>query len=1010
MKYIKWIFAVMFVALLLYLVLGQVFLETDVPDNGYYCEEFNENWIQIKADGSRSPVTIPGKCQAERDEEITVETKLPETIDAKAVLCFRSAKQDMEIYVDGVLREEYSTKATRLFGKTSAVAYVFLELMPEDAGKTLTLVTRTDSSYSGIFYTVYYGSRMGIWHHFFELYGAELIVAFLTLVLGVVSIIGSIALRLCYHRKIELEYLGWGVTLAALWLITNSVFRQIIFPNISIINDVTFLVIMILPLPFMIYMNAIQKERYRKLYECMGVIVVLDFVICSMLHMMRWKDFADTIYCMAVVCVLCILAMGITILIDLWNGCIREYVLVALGILGAIGAAFVQIVMYFQRTSLFTGVTLALGLICLLVFSVINTVREILYMEREKQQALSASEAKGRFLANMSHEIRTPINAVLGMDAIILRESKESRIREYAMDIQNAGQSLLALINDILDISKIESGKMELVPVEYDFSSLVHDIVNMISMKAEAKELAVELEVEESLPSRLWGDDVRIRQVLINLLNNAVKYTEEGKVTLTIGGEVHENKVLLQFAVEDTGIGIREEDLSKLFAEFERIEESRNRNVEGTGLGMSITTQLLGMMGSRLQVESEYGKGSRFYFKLEQRIVDGEPVGNLEERIRKQAREYSHTVEFTAPDANVLLVDDNAVNRKVFVNLLRPTEVKIDEAASGGECLEMIQKKRYDLIFLDHMMPDMDGVETLEQIRGNREEYFQSVPVVVLTANAIAGAREMYLSQGFDSYLSKPINPDKLEKMLMEWLPDEKLHYEDRNQRKAEPRTLENLEAEFPVVEGVDWEYAMMHVKNAEMLRQTLADFYDMTDSEAETLEGFFRQLEVDSGKEEIGVDLRQYRIQVHGMKSSAAMIGALPLSGLARVLEYAARDEKEDVIRNVTLVFLEEWRGMKERLAGFAKNQEKRELSKEKKPDYWMVRELLDLLEEAVQEMDIDTADDIVKELNTYLFPERLVPMMRKLSTAVTNIDVHQVTEWAETIKLEIQKLEGSE
>ena len=324
---------------------------------------------------------------------------------------------------------------------------------------------------------------------------------------------------------------------------------------------------------------------------------------------------------------------------------------------------FVLIVMYFQRTSLFTGVTLALGLICLLVFSVINTVREILYMEREKQQALSASEAKGRFLANMSHEIRTPINAVLGMDAIILRESKESRIREYAMDIQNAGQSLLALINDILDISKIESGKMELVPVEYDFSSLVHDIVNMISMKAEAKELAVELEVEESLPSRLWGDDVRIHQVLINLLNNAVKYTEEGKVTLTIGGEVHENKVLLQFAVEDTGIGIREENLSKLFAEFERIEESRNRNVEGTGLGMSITTQLLGMMGSRLQVESEYGKGSRFYFELEQRIVDGEPVGNLEERIRKQAREYSHTVEFTAPDATVLLVDDNAVKQ-----------------------------------------------------------------------------------------------------------------------------------------------------------------------------------------------------------------------------------------------------------------------------------------------------------------------------------------------------------
>ena len=317
----------------------------------------------------------------------------------------------------------------------------------------------------------------------------------------------------------------------------------------------------------------------------------------------------------------------------------------------------------------------------------------------------------------MSHEIRTPINAVLGMDEMILRESNEPQIKEYAMDIYMAGQTLLSLINDILDFSKIESGKMEIVPVEYDVSSLIHDLANMTIQRAKAKNIKVEVEASHEIPARLFGDDVRIRQVLTNILTNAVKYTHEGSVWLRISYQRKKDTAALTFEVEDTGIGIKKEDLPKLSAEFERIEEDRNRNIEGTGLGINITIQLLELLGSRLQVESEYGKGSKFYFELEQKIVDDTPIGDFESRVHQIAENYNYNTKFCAPDAKILVVDDNAVNRKVLRSLLKETQIQVTDADGGAACLELAFQNHYDLIFLDHMMPEMDGIETLHHLK-----------------------------------------------------------------------------------------------------------------------------------------------------------------------------------------------------------------------------------------------------------------------------------------------------
>lgn len=996
------VFAFLAFSVFAYFVLGEVVLKSDGLNNVFFCEKYTGKWERVTPEGTGEIVQIPGKCKADRNEVVTIRTKLPEDV-GHMYLCFRSAKQDMRFYIDGTLRQQYSTRDNRLFGRMSAVAYVFLEIRGDDVGKTLTLETQTDSSYSGIFYTVYYGNPLGVWNYFFKQYGTELVVAFVTLVLSVIAIIGSAALRLFYHRRIALEHLGWGILIAAVWLITNSVFRQLIFPNLSVINDITFFMIMLLSIPYLLYMDEIQRGRYRKAYQALEGIVLINFVVCSGLHITNQCDFTDTISYVAVFCVLSILLMVITILLDLRKGCIQEYPFVAVGMLGVCIAAFIQIIIYFNRTSLFNGVILAVGLIFLLLFATISTIHEIMHMEREKQQALLASESKGRFLANMSHEIRTPINAVLGMDAMILRESTDTQIKGYALDIQNAGQTLLSLINDILDLSKIESGKFEILPEEYDLSSLIHDIMNMITMKAQDKELAVNLSIDESLPSRLWGDDVRLRQILVNLMNNAVKYTEEGTVTLSVTGIQEKDHIDLTFQVEDTGIGIRQEDIPKLFAEFERIEEQRNRRIEGTGLGMSITMQLLEMMGSQLQVESIYGKGSKFYFTLKQKIMEAEPIGNLEERIRSQATEYSYEVMFTAPDADVLVVDDNAVNRKVFVNLLKATKIKVDEASGGLECLEKVTEKHYDMIFLDHMMPDLDGIGTLHRMKEWRDYPCAATPVVALTANAIAGAKEMYLAEGFHSFLSKPINPEKLEKMLMENLPKGKIVCEKIQGNPSETYQDNDTDrTQLPALDGIDWDYALLHTKDLEILKETVHHFYDMIDMEAAQLEQFYEMI----AKAEEGQcleALRQFRIKVHSMKSSAAMIGAVSLSGVAKMLEYAARDCKADVIEKMAPAFLEEWRNMKEILKPCV--ERRGEDGGEKiKADYEMTREYLRLLRDAMEDMDVDTADEIMEQIKRFQYPDSVMPVMEKLGLAVENLDVGQVANL--TRELEKQQI----
>ena len=489
-------------------------------------------------------------------------------------------------------------------------------------------------------------------------------------------------------------------------------------------------------------------------------------------------------------------------------------------------------------------------------------------------EAEIANKAKSKFLSSMSHEIRTPMNAILNMNEIIIRESNDKDILTYSENIRLAGYTLLKIINDILDFSKIEAGKVEIIPVDYDLSSMINDLINITNIRAEEKGLALSLNFDENLPKILHGDEVRIKQAIANILTNAIKYTEKGTVTFSIGFkriEEEPDSVILLVSIKDTGIGIKQEDMKKLFQEFERIEEDRNHYVEGTGLGMAITKNLLTLMGSDLKVESVYDLGTKCTFELKQKVIDWTPLGNYEASYKETLKEHKKYKEnFIAPKAQVLVVDDNEMNLIVL------TKMQIDSASSGDEGLALTLINKYDIIFLDHMMPEKDGIETLHELKAQTKNLNQNTLAVCLTANAISGAREKYIAEGFDDYLTKPINPDKLEEMLLKYLPTEKIKspaeddVEISEQNKTVPANYKNINVEV----GLQYSAGMEDV-----YKNILETFCRLKEEKKTAMQTAFES-----------EDWKNYTIFVHALKSTSLQIGGEKLSASAKELEMSGK------------------------------------------------------------------------------------------------------------------------
>ncbi|WP_051656807.1 response regulator [Butyrivibrio sp. AE3004] len=680
-----------------------------------------------------------------------------------------------------------------------------------------------------------------------------------------------------------------------------------------------------------------------------------------------------------------------------------------------------------------------------LYYSMMITFNEITgYIERMKEEqklkedlriAEAASEAKSSFLSNMSHEIRTPINAVLGMNEMILRESAEPQTLEYAATIQSAGNTLLSLVNDILDFSKIEAGKMVILPVQYNLSSLINDLVNLIVRRANDKNLEFKINIDDNIPDLLFGDEIRIKQCVTNILTNAVKYTEQGHILLDISYEKIEESeiysssegegsisdsstdfagsIALTIKVSDTGIGIKEEDLQKLYSPFERIEEIRNRTIEGTGLGMSIVKKLLALMDTKLVVNSVYGEGSDFSFTVIQNVCSWEPIGDFEKRYKETLSSRTKYHEsFTAPDAKILVVDDTSMNLTVIKGLLKNTLVQIVTATSGRETLNLVRQEKYDLIFLDHRMPEMDGVETLEAMQTLEGNINSDTMCIALTANAVAGAREFYLDAGFKDYLSKPIDAARLENMLKEYLPSDKVILSEDTVKNSDNNASSQDDSHIvssPTVNDIrskydnsliDIEVAIKNCGSEELANEVIEDFKTNLPGKTEAI----RQYEASD-------DIKNFTIQVHSLKSSARIVGAGKLSKLAEDLElmgnkYIESDsEEESALQEIHIKSQELLLMLNDYLDYFAlNNQQNSNLENpvtshednSSKPEI-----SADELESAFRDMkelmeafDYDNAAGIYSMLSDYRIPDELNEKYKLVGKYISLVDREMLLE----------------
>ena len=617
--------------------------------------------------------------------------------------------------------------------------------------------------------------------------------------------------------------------------------------------------------------------------------------------------------------------------------------------------------------------------------------KRLAVLEREKSEALeialhqeeSANRSKSDFLASMSHEIRTPINAILGMDTMILRESTQPMVKKYAKDVESAGKTLLALINDILDFSKIESGKMELVLGDYELSSVINDLINMVRPKTEAKDLELEVSVNPKIPAQLYGDEVRVKQIILNILNNAVKYTEKGKVSLSIDYEsVSADQIALKVSVADTGIGIKEEDLKKLFSPYERIEENRNKNVEGTGLGMAITKTLLELMNSQLLVESVYGQGSTFSFTILQKVRSQEEIGDFEARLNSANKDNADVESYHAPDAKILVVDDVEMNLIVATSLMKRIQVQVTTSTNGREAIRLAKENAYDIIFLDAMMPEMSGEETLKHIR-EECEINRETPTIVLTANAIKGAREEYLAVGFDNYLSKPIESRKLEAMIQCYLPDDKILPPDASpaaEETGEDAGGENAQSDellqkIGSIPGIELQRGIETAGGEDIYRVVCKNFYDTAAERIEMLEKHYSEH-----------DVKNYTIQVHALKSSARLIGAYRLSEKAWDMEQAGRAEDWEAIEEHTDKLIAQYRDLLIELDEVYDTGEEDEgklpmSESELRQNLSDMRELLDAF-------DFDTAKDLYESLGDYKLPDHFKEYGKKIRGKIAEVD----------------------
>ncbi|MDE6914404.1 MAG: response regulator [Lachnospiraceae bacterium] len=921
--------------------------------------DFNTGWILYREDGSRTGIeSLPYTDRSEAYETVALENTIPKEF-AGLTMRFLTADKQFRVLVDGVEIYQFGMHDQRSFGHTPGSVVNFVDIPRElGDGKIRIEMMSPYQNYASYINAIEVGERdieiLRLIASILPKMACDMVIIFSGLILGAVGI-------LCVVSKRDtggLASLSSFCFVSFLYFSIETKVLSTMYGNQTLYSIMVFFCLMLLPILLQLYIEKSVEGIHKKISGALLALSVLNALLQIILQVLNVVDFMQlSVFSHALVFITTVCGVmmymsrirrgGFKDMESVLNAAAMIFICVGatvdvirgqiikvgdLGQYSRIGFMVFGIIMVYIHIMRISRMFAAeAGQAAVTIQQEKEKVEEqnrLLVIAREeaeaaKQEAQDANRAKSSFLANISHEIRTPINAVLGMDTMILRESHEDNIREYAYDIQNAGQNLLSLINDILDFSKIESGKMEIKPVDYELASLLGSCYNMIQMRAKDKELFFRMENSTSIPHLLHGDEVRVRQIIINLLTNAVKYTEKGEVVLSANWEkTDEENIRLIVAVSDTGMGIRYADQQKLFDDFRRLDMERNRNIEGTGLGLSITKQLIEMMNGKIYLESSYGKGSTFTVEIPQAVRSFEPIGDFQAHMQENAGfEEEYHSSFQAPEARLLVVDDVPMNLKVICELLKSTKMQIDTAESGKECLRRITQEKYHIIFLDHMMPDMDGIETLKNMKWVAENKNTDTPVIMLTANAIIGAKDEYFNAGFDDYLAKPVKENELEAVIQKYLPKELVvvlgdakeadeeeygGFDMRLLYKKPGASVNKPQAEQGLMHRLDFLDARAgasYFAGSEAIYREVLKSYALGKLRDEIVEYYEKE------------DWKNYGVKVHALKTTSLNIGAVELSEFAKALENALRNGDTDFVRSQHENILKEYDELLEKL-----------------------------------------------------------------------------------------------
>lgn len=788
-------------------------------------DNFNTGWTITREDGSSSKIkSLPYSEKSKAGEKIVLSNTIPKKYSGMT-MSFLSADKQIRVNIDGKPVYEFGMNDSRPFGKTPGSVTNFIDI-PDHLSKgkiEIEMVSPYDNYASNITGITISKRDTSILNLLKSNLG-NFAMCIIILACGITLFMLAFIQAFSRQTKDGISYLGFMCIFGTIYFSIETKSLSVFYGNQTLYSNLVFLVLMLWPVFMQMYYINNLEEKYQKIFYVLFFLTLTNMACQITLQILGIFDFMNMAFISHILIFMSGMAILFSLICTVRKSKDKLLIIEFLGMLFFIGGSAIDLIRTytihigdFGKFSRFGMTVFSLLMVFVHILKVIrgysaSIAENARHMEMEvqmieeknqelmianeeaekaKADAIAAANAKSVFLANMSHEIRTPINAILGMDTMILRECNDNEILEYAGNIQSASQTLLSLINDILDFSKIETGKLELVAGDYALSSLINDVYHMLISKAKEKGLALNVESNKNLPAKLYGDEVRIRQIIVNILNNAIKYTKKGSVTLTVGmsdmklsdmpdhsndsksENITDKNTIITFRIADTGIGIKKENISHLFDSFSRFDEEKNKYIEGTGLGLAITKQLVDLMNGEIVVTSEYGKGSVFTVSIPQKIVSDLKIGDISEKYNEPSNKKKKKSTFTAPDANVLVVDDVKMNINVFKALLKRTEINVDSAMSGSEALDMIKEKKYDIIFLDHMMPDMDGIETYQNMKMLEDNPNKDTTVVMLTANAIMGAKEEYLGIGFSDYLSKPVQAPKLESMILKYLPEE---------------------------------------------------------------------------------------------------------------------------------------------------------------------------------------------------------------------------------------------